>query len=138
MAKVKVPKKVAGVKVPKKLRKQARKALKMVESPGARDLAMAGLALAAESIVDRAQAEGKARRAGRDMLEQARDGHRQIREAVKRNLERLDLGDILQAAAAEAARRFLEGFEEGQRMAETSDAGTARRRSSSARRQPRA
>ena len=50
MAKAKIPKRVAGVKVPKKVRKQAKKALKLADSPGVRDLAVAGLTLAAESL----------------------------------------------------------------------------------------
>ena len=49
MTKVKIPKRVGGVKVPKKVRKQAKKALKLVDSPAVRDLALAGLAIAAEA-----------------------------------------------------------------------------------------
>jgi hypothetical protein len=39
MAKVKVPKTVAGVKIPKKVRKSASKAIKMAESPAVREIA---------------------------------------------------------------------------------------------------
>ena len=92
MAKVKIPKRVAGVKVPKKVRKQAKKALKLTASPAVRDLALAGLTLAAQSVIDKGRAGNGARSAMR---------------------EGLDLGTVIHAAVAEGARRFLEGFEEG-------------------------
>ena len=43
MAKVKVPKKVVGVKIPKKVRKRAKKAIKLAESPVVREAAVAAL-----------------------------------------------------------------------------------------------
>jgi hypothetical protein len=95
MSKVKIPKRVGGVKVPKKVRKQAKKALKLTESRAVRDLALAGLTLAAEAMLDRGRATAAApgeRRAG---------------------LNGLDLGEVVHAAVAEGARRFLQGFEEG-------------------------
>jgi hypothetical protein len=91
MAKAKVPKRVAGVKVPRKARSQAKKALKLTGSRAVRDLALTGLTLAAEA-----------------MVESARRG----RKAGKSSLDSLDLGEIMRAAAAEGARRFLESFEE--------------------------
>jgi hypothetical protein len=96
MAKVKIPKRIAGVKVPKKVRKQAKKALKLTASPAVRDLALAGLALAAEGVVERA------RRA------EASPGAQ-----PKARADALDLGEVIHAAVAEGARRFLEGFDEG-------------------------
>ncbi len=95
MAKVKIPKRVAGVKVPKKVRRQAKKALKLTASPAVRDLALSGLTLAAQAVIDRG----------------ARGANRGDRE--KASLNGLDLGAVIHAAAAEGARRFLEGFEEG-------------------------
>ena len=95
MAKVKVPKKVAGVKIPKKVRKKARKALKIAESPVAREVAVA--ALGAAGI-------GKAARAA--------TGGRPLRD--------LDVETVLDAArvaALEGVRAFLEGLEEGLRKA---------------------
>ena len=92
MAKAKLPKKVAGVKVPKKLRRQAKEALKLAGSGAVRDLAIAGLTLAAERALDSMQA--------------GRTGKK-----IKPSLDKLDLTDVLRAAAAEGARRFLEGFE---------------------------
>ena len=93
MAKAKVPKRVAGVKLPGKVRAQAKKALKLTGSRAVRDLALTGLTLAAEALV-----------------ESARRG----RKAGKSSLDSLDLGEIMRAAAAEGARRFLESFEEPQ------------------------
>jgi hypothetical protein len=91
MAKAKIPKRVAGVKVPRKVRSQAKKALKLTGSRAVRDLALTGLTLAAEA-----------------MVESARRG----RKAGKSSLDSLDLGEIMRAAAAEGARRFLASFEE--------------------------
>jgi len=96
MSKVKIPKRVGGVKVPKKVRKQARKALKLTESSAVRDLALAGLTLAAEAMLDR----------GRAAAESAAPGAR------RSGLNGLDLGEVVHAAVAEGARRFLQGFEE--------------------------
>ena len=95
MTKVKIPKRVAGVKVPKKVRKQAKKALKLTASPAVRDLALAGLTLAAQSVIDRG---GKAANGTGN---------------AKASLNGLDLGAVIHAAVAEGARRFLEGFEDG-------------------------
>jgi len=95
MTKVKIPKRVAGVKVPKKVRRQAKKALKLTASPAVRDLALAGLTLAAQSVI----ARGKAGNGGATQ--------------IKASLNGLDIGTVIHAAVAEGARRFLEGFEEG-------------------------
>ena len=98
MSKVKIPKRIGGVKVPKKVRKQARKALKLTASPAVRDLALAGLTLAARSVIDRAKPGNGESRPG---------------AGAKTKLDGLDLSLVIHAAVAEGARRFLEGFEEG-------------------------
>jgi hypothetical protein len=90
MAKVKIPKRIAGVKVPKKLRKQAKKLLRASASPMVTDLALAGLSLAATRMLDGAAPPDK---------------------PVKGRLHGLDLAALLEAAAAEGARRFLEGYQ---------------------------
>ena len=118
MAKVKVPKRVGGVKVPKKLRKQAKQALSLVDSPAARDLALAGLAIAAESFIDRGRAQKTAKSAASEVVKQARGG-KKLQDAIRDGLDGMELGEMLRAAAAEGARRFLAGFEEGQRAART-------------------
>lgn len=96
MAKVKIPKRVAGMKVPKKVRRQAKKALKLTASPAVRDLALAGLTLAAQSIVDK-----------------ARNGAPRPGAETRAKPDGLDIGLVIHAAVAEGARRFLEGFDEG-------------------------
>ena len=128
MAKVKVPKRVGGVKVPKKLRKQAKRALDLVDSPAARDLALAGLAIAAESFIDRSQSKKTAKSAARAVVKQAREGRKSLHGAVKNGLDGLQLAEVLRAAAAEGARRFLEGFEEGQRTNRSDDKPSGRKR----------
>lgn len=92
MAKAKVPKRVAGVKVPRKLRKQAKQALKLTGSGAVRELAIAGLTLAAERALE--------------TLKAGRPGTK-----ARASLDMLDLGEVMRAAAAEGARRFLEGYE---------------------------
>ena len=101
MAKVKVPKRVGGVKVPKKVRKQAKKALELIDSPAARDLALAGLAIAAERGASTADGANKRQR---------QSGSR-TRSRTAWTVS--SLARSLRAAAVEGARRFLEGFEEG-------------------------
>ena len=96
MAKTKVPKRVGGVKVPKDVRKQFKKAMKLVDAPLVRDFAITGLTAAAEALVQRTSSE----------LRAAGDNQR------KATLKALDLGDMLRAAAIEGARRFVEGFEQ--------------------------
>ena len=103
MAKVKIPKRVGGVKVPKKVRKQAKKAIDLVDSRAARELALAGLAIAAENVIDRGRAKS--------------GNGKRLQDVIKDGLDGLELGEVLRAAAIEGARRFLEGFEEGQRTA---------------------
>jgi hypothetical protein len=102
MSKVKIPKRVGGVKVPRKVRKQAKKALKLTESSAVRDLALAGLTLAAEAMLDRGRAAAGAAPGAR-----------------KAGLDGLDLGEVVHAAVAEGARRFLQGFEEAAAAAAT-------------------
>jgi hypothetical protein len=97
MTKLKIPKRIAGVKVPKKLRRQAKKLLKVSASPMVRDLALAGLSLAAQRMLD----------AGRDAAPAAARPDRKPKGA----LHGLNLAALVEAAAAEGARRFLENYE---------------------------
>ena len=116
MAKLKVPKRVAGVKVPKKVRKQVKKALVLADSPAVRELAVAGLTLAAERLLDRPQSKGSASEPENGPAEPDRRPSRLRRS----NLDSLQLGEVLRAAAVEGARRFLDGYEQGRK-----DAGPA-------------
>lgn len=115
MSKVKIPKRIAGVKVPKKVRKQAKRALRLTASPAVRDLALAGLTLAAERVLQNA-ASGSRPGVG------AGGG-----AGAKPKLDGLDLGAVVHAAVSEGARRFLEGFEEGAAAAAPKAAPRARR-----------
>jgi hypothetical protein len=107
-AKLKLPKEVAGVKIPKGLRKQAKKIVELIDSPAGRELAVAGLSLAASSLV------------AKTGNEQAKGAVKALTKAARKSAasdaanEAADLGAILRAAAAEGARRFLAGFEEAQ------------------------
>lgn len=98
MAKVKVPKKVAGVKIPKKVRKTAKKALQLADNPIAREAAVAALGAAGIGKVAKDAADGDGRRG-------------------KRRVDADTLIEVVREAALEGVRRFLEGFEEGLRKA---------------------
>ena len=105
MAKVKIPKRVGGVKIPKKVRKQAKKAIKVAESPVVRQFAAAALGAVAQKKVDDAEA-GPGPRHGR---------HRARGVSVTVDGDRL--AQTIRTAAIDGLRRFLEGFEEGLRNA---------------------
>ncbi len=95
--KLKVPKRVAGVKVPKKVRKTANKALKFADNPLAMELAAAALAAAAASMKKR----NGAAKAGAAVD----DGLEQVREQAGR------LRDLVVAAALDGARRLMDGVD---------------------------
>ena len=104
MAKVKIPKRVAGVKLPKRVRKRANKALKMAESPIVREAAVAALGLAG----------------GAKAMKEANEGP----GGKARHLDAEVLIEAIREAAMDGVRRFLEGLEEGLRNA-TAAAGDA-------------
>ncbi len=107
-AKLKLPKKVAGVKVPKELRRQAKTLVEFIDSPVGRELAAAGLTLAAAKLAA-SSAQG-----GRRTREADSAGEGEPERDVASDPEE-DLGEILRATVAEGARRFLAGFEEGRK-----------------------
>jgi hypothetical protein len=87
---VKIPRKIAGVKLPKRVRKKAKQAIKAGAGPVVREIAAAALGAAhARANVGRASA-----RVGID-------GNR--------------IGEAVRSAAIDGLRRFLEGLEEGLR-----------------------
>ncbi len=106
--KIKVPKQIAGVKVPKKVRKAGNKALELADHPAALELAAAALSAAAAAL----QSQGRKRRVQDvtpHLAQLARaetngdgEGADRSREAASR------LGDIVKAAALEGARRLLD------------------------------
>jgi hypothetical protein len=101
MAKVRIPKRVGNVKIPKKVRRRAKEALRMAESPAMRELAAA--ALGAAATVGAARGEARAKR------------------TVACTTLRVDgdeLAETIRRAALDGLRRFMEGFEEGLREAE--------------------
>ena len=90
---VKIPKKIAGVKLPKKVRKKAKKAIKAGAGPVVREIAAAALGAAAR------QGECRPRRQPASRSTAAR------------------IGEAFRSAAIDGLRRFLEGLEEGLREA---------------------
>ena len=100
---LKIPKKIAGVKVPRQVRKKAKKAIKAGASPVVREIAAAAIGAAAQA-----------------------DGARQAGEAIARRFEgRARVGidgdkvaEAFRAAALNGLRSFLEGLEEGLKAAD--------------------
>lgn len=103
-SKLKVPKKVAGVKVPKKLRKRAKRAIELAENPAVRELALAGIAAAAAAIVEKAQTRKTAKPPAAPRPEQP-----EAEAIAESHAPASDLADLIQSAALEGARRLLEG-----------------------------
>ncbi len=100
---IRIPKRVGAVKLPKKVRRKAKKAIKAAANPFVRDFASA--AMAAASRVRREAGDGRERK-DEAMCENVRihiDGNR--------------LGEAIRKAAADGLRTFLEGLEEGLREA---------------------
>ena len=100
MAKIKVPKKVVGVKIPKKVRKRANKALKMADSPLVREAAVAALGAAGAAKGLKHAGNGRGR---------GRSGPDRFDAEV--------LVEAIRDAALDGVRRFILGFEEGLRKA---------------------
>jgi len=117
-AKVKIPKRIAGVKVPRKVRKKAKRAIERAGSPVVRELAAAALGAVAQAAAD-----GSIR--GRRPTASAGDGDRPD-PALRGPTVRVRLGDnkvaeAFRAAALDGLRRFLEGLDEGLRELDASD-----------------
>jgi len=93
MPKVKIPKKVAGVKIPKKARKRANKAIEAVDNPFVRGLAAAALVGASRAAKAQPQPQFSAR------FEVDGDA----------------LAEAVRDAARDGLRAFLEGLEQGLR-----------------------
>ena len=87
---VKIPKKIAGVKLPKRVRRKAKQAIKAGAGPVVREIAAAALGAA--------HARANVGRAGTRI---EIDGGR--------------IGEAFRSAAIDGLRRFLEGLEEGLR-----------------------
>ena len=101
---VKIPKKIAGVKIPKKARKTANKAIKMSASPVVRELAAAAIGAAG------ARAAGGSGDRKEESREEGRAGYR-----AEIHIDGSRVAEAFKVAALDGLRRFLEGFEEGLR-----------------------
>ena len=125
MPNVKIPKRVAGVKIPKKVRRKVKKAAKMAESPVVREVAAAALGAAAQVKAARAEARAagaEARAAGaraRADGAEARRASAAVRiEAPRISIDGERVFETVRAAAIDGLRRFLEGLDEGLRELE--------------------
>lgn len=98
----KLPKKIAGVKVPKELRRAGDKLAKLAKEPLAREIALAALAAGLAARKDVRQAAKKAASEAGDAAEDAAQGKAWVSAA-------------LGAAVLEAGRRMLEALDEGGR-----------------------
>ena len=100
--KIKVPKEISGVKVPKKLRKLGNKAVKAAKNPVVSEV-VAGAMLAAAAALR----EGKDPKAAASQVKRAgRAGADDVKKQAGR------LSDSLRALAIDLARRTLDGLEE--------------------------
>ena len=110
---VKIPKKIAGVKLPKQARKTANRAIKMGTGPMVREIAAAAIGAAG----GRAAGERK----------DSDEGLRHIRGSARIHIDGGQVGEAFRKAAIDGLRRFLEGFEEGLRnISEQAAAGDDR------------
>ena len=98
---LKLPKKIAGVKLPRKARKTANKAIRMGANPVVRELAVAAIGAAG------GKATGERKRPKADVESFGARGQAEI--------DLGKVGEAFRAAAIDGLRRFLEGLEEGLR-----------------------
>lgn len=101
---VKIPKKIAGVKLPRQVRKKAKKALKGGAGPVVREIAAAAIGAASAR-------SGGAREAGEAIARRFEGGAR-----IEIDGERI--AEAFRTAAINGLRSFLEGLEEGLAKAE--------------------
>src|SRR4051794_35620285 len=98
---LKIPKKIAGVKIPKKARKSANKVIRVGSSSAVRELAAAAIgAVGTKAAGD---------------LKRPDFGARHVSGNARIQINGGKIGEAFRAAALDGLRRFLEGFEEGLR-----------------------
>jgi hypothetical protein len=107
----KVPKKVAGIKVPRELRAKLQPVLKAAEHPVVADLIAAGIAAASAAIANTKMARDFARKAGDEAVDAADSTAKQARRT----------GDMVKSIAIDFARHFIDAYE-----GRPSTAGSAR------------
>lgn len=98
--KIKIPKRIAGVKVSKAVRKAGKSALKLAETPAVSETVAAALLAAAAALRDPP--------AGRRGAKAAADA------AGEAGQEAIRLGDSLRRLALDMARRTLDAWEEAE------------------------
>lgn len=100
---VKIPRRIGAVKISKKVRKKAKKAIKTAASPLVRDFATAAMAAAG-------RARGASGASGNG-------GGERVRFETKVHVDGTKVVEAFRTAAVDGIRRFLEGLEEGLREA---------------------
>jgi len=93
----KLPKKIAGVKIPKKLRKSGGKLIEVANTPAGRELIAAGLVAAGTALAAKAKARRNSQDAPADRLDPAERGAQMAGQ----------IGATLGAAANAALDRLL-------------------------------
>ena len=93
-----LPKRIAGVKIPKKLRKRGGQVFAFLESPVISSIIAAGLLAAADSISRQPKVKKAGKKAGKTAKRAAAD----TAEAAQSNV--IDFASILAMAAREGAR----------------------------------
>ena len=103
--KSRIPKHVAGIKVPKKLRKAGNKAIKLAADPLVSEVVAAALLSAAAAL----------REGGKAKADEAATPGNRARPAAEEGGNPNFLGDSLKELAVDFARRTLEGVEDANR-----------------------
>lgn len=110
---VKIPKRIGAVKLSKKVRKKAKKAIKTAASPFVRDFATAAMAAASRVRHERG-GEAREGQGGE------REDYRMCSE-TRIHVDGAKVAEAFREAALDGFRRFLEGFEEGLRKAQAEE-----------------
>ena len=133
---IKIPKRIGAVKLPKKVRKKAKKAFKVAANPFVRDFAGAAMAAAQRVRRDAEDIKDQVRRESEDFKDRFRAEAEAFRERAKEwkesgmcdeniNLKGSKVAEAFRDAAIAGIRTFLEGLDEGLRKAKA-DAEAAR------------
>lgn len=100
----KIPKQIAGVKIPKGLRDSGKAAVKFAQSPMARELLSAGMVAAAAAVA----ANSRARKTARQSGSEASDAFAQATNAAAESASQIGAA-FVEAAGAAAQRLFGTG-----------------------------
>ena len=111
--KIKVPKEVGGVKVPKQLRKAGKQALKLAQQPAVSEVVAGALLAAAAALRAPPGEKGLAAAAANGAVDAAR----------KTRTDTGLVGKALKAMALDMARRTIDGIEETRKQRKTGSGG---------------